>query len=131
MSKRKSVYAKNFRHSNPIPNASRIGNLLISGLINGVDPATGKVAATLEAQCAHMFAHMRETVEAGGGTADDIIAINVWMMDRAQRQAVNREWLKMFPDEASRPARRTMKADLEGGILVQCDFTAVIDTPSR
>ena len=34
----------------------------------------------------------------------------------------------MFPDEHSRPARHALPMDnMEGGALVQCDFTAVID----
>ena len=66
MSRRKSIHIGGFKHVNPIPNACRIGNLLMSGVINGVDPATHKVPATLEEQCAFMFRYMREIVEAGG-----------------------------------------------------------------
>jgi hypothetical protein len=32
----------------------------------------------------------------------------------------------MFPDEKSRPARHAMERPLEGGMLVQCDFMAVL-----
>ncbi len=128
MSRRKSVYIKELKHANPIPAASRIGNIVMSGIINGVDPATGKVAPTLEAQCAHMFAHMRRIVEAAGGSTDDIIKMTVWMADRSQREALNREWLKMFPDESTRPARHAVRGNLdgEGGIQIQCDFMAVL-----
>lgn len=127
MTKRKSVYIQGFHHANPIPNACRLGNLLVSGVINGVDPATGKVAPTLEEQCAFIFEHVRRIVEAGGGTTGDILKMTVWMKDRSQREALNREWLKMFPDEKTRPARHTLKGNLEGDVLVQCDFMAVID----
>jgi 2-iminobutanoate/2-iminopropanoate deaminase len=67
MARRRSIYRRGFRHKNPIPNACRIGNLVVSGGINEVDPATGKVPAALEAQCALMFAHMREIVETASG----------------------------------------------------------------
>ena len=112
----------------PIPNACRIGNLIVSGVINGVDPETGKVPPTLDEQCAFMFAHLRNIVEAGGGTVDDIIKMTVWMKDRSQRQALNREWGKMFPDEKTRPARHTMAGAMEGPVLIQCDFMAVINS---
>lgn len=125
MSKRKSIYIGGFQHVNPIPNACRIENLIVSGVINGVDPATGKVPPTLEEQCAFMFEHVRRIVEAGGGTTDDIIKMTVWMKDRSQRQGLNREWLKMFPDEGTRPARHTMQGNMEGATLIQCDFMAV------
>ena len=126
MAKRASIYIEEFKLANPIPSASRIGGIVASGIINGVDTATGKVAATLEDQCRHMFAHMKRIVEASGGSTDDILKVTVWMKDRGQRDALNQEWVKMFPDPATRPARHAMRADLEGGILVQCDFMAVI-----
>jgi 2-iminobutanoate/2-iminopropanoate deaminase len=131
MVKRKSIYIEGFPHVNPIPNACRIGNILISGVINGIDPATGKVAPTLDEQCAFMFRHMRRIVEAGGGTTDDIIKMTVWMKDRSQREPLNREWLKMFPDEKTRPARHAIQGDRESAFLVQCDFMAVIDSSEK
>jgi 2-iminobutanoate/2-iminopropanoate deaminase len=131
MSRRKSVYIEGFQHVNPIPNACRIANLLVSGVINGVDPVTGKVPPTLEEQCAFLFGHLRQIVQAGGGSTDDIIKMTVWVKDRSQREALNREWLKMFPDEETRPARHTMQGNMEGGVLIQCDFMAVIGSKEK
>ena len=128
MSRRTCIYLKGFGHKNPIPNACRIGNLLMSGIILGMDPETGKVADTLERQCELMFMHMKDTVEQAGGSLDDIVKMNVWLKDRSQREPVNVEWLKMFPGPQDRPARQAISApDLAGGILVQCDIVAVID----
>lgn len=124
--RRVSIRIPGFRHKNPIPNAARIGNLVMSGIINGVDPETGEVAEGMEAQCRFLFAHVRSIVEAAGGTTDDILKITVWMRDRSRREALNREWLAMFPDEASRPARHSLQADLEGRLEIQCDFVAVL-----
>ena len=73
--KRRSIYIDEFSHRSPIPNASRIGNILVSGLIRGVDPATQALAATLEQQCALMFDHMRLTAEQGGATVEDIVKV--------------------------------------------------------
>ena len=127
MAKRTSIHIEGFGHVNPIPAACRVGNMVMSGAISGIDPATGKVAPTLEAQCAHMFGHVRRIVEAAGGKTDDIVKMTVWMTDRGQRAALNHEWLRMFPDEQSRPARHTTEAALTGGILIQCDLMAVLD----
>jgi 2-iminobutanoate/2-iminopropanoate deaminase len=126
MATRTSIYVEGFSHKNPIPAACRIGNLLFSGSIQGTDPATGMIGATLEAQCAFMFANMRRIVEGGGGTTAHIAKMTVWMRDRSQRAALNHEWLAMFPDAGARPARHTMQADLDGGKLIECDFVAVI-----
>jgi 2-iminobutanoate/2-iminopropanoate deaminase len=124
---RKSILVEGLAHASPIPSASRIGNLLISSAVFGADPATGLQAATLAAQCAHMFANVRRIVEAGGGKTDDIIKVTVWMVDPSQKQALNEEWTRLFPDAASRPARHTLRAPLEHGALIQCEFTAVVD----
>lgn len=127
MSKRQSIYLAEFGHQNPIPVACRIGDTLMSGIVYGLDPSTGKVAETLDQQCALMFRHVRTVVEAGGGTTDDIVKMTIWLKDRSQRAPVNREWEAMFPDPADRPARQAMAADLTGGMLVQCDFVAKIE----
>ena len=46
--------------------------------------------------------------------------------DRSQRPHVNQEWVKMFPDDASRPARHTMPLGPDSKALVSCDFAAVL-----
>ena len=125
MAKRKSIEIPGFAHKNPIPAACRLGNMLMTGIITGTDPATGKLAGTLEEQCANVFHHVRSIMQAAGGSTDDIIKMNVWMMDRSNRDVLNAEWLKMFPDAHARPARHTTQANLEGGQLIVCDITAV------
>ena len=94
MTRRKSIHIGEFKHANPIPNACRIGNLLMSGVILGRD-AAGKMPEKIEDQCANMFGHMKAIVEAGGGATSDIIKMTVWLQDRTQRAPVNAEWLKM------------------------------------
>jgi enamine deaminase RidA (YjgF/YER057c/UK114 family) len=124
---RSSITIDEIAHGSPIPNASRIGNIIVSGLIRGADPLTSKLASTLEQQCAFMFQNMRRTVEAGGATVEDIVKVTVWM-EKLARAPVNHEWVKMFPDPASRPARQIMETAMEPGVLVQCDFMAVIES---
>ncbi len=127
MSKRRSVEFPGFRHLNPIPNASRIGNIVMSSVINGMDPGTRNLPPDLAQQLTNMFAHIKSAVEAAGGTVEDIIKINVWMKEPVtQREALNVEWVKMFPDKDSRPARHTMALGPESKALVACDFTAVL-----
>jgi 2-iminobutanoate/2-iminopropanoate deaminase len=122
---RRSIYIDEFSHRSPIPNASRIGNILVSGLIRGVEPDTQQLAATLERQCALMFDNLRITAEKGGATVEDIVKVTFWM-EKLSRPPINTEWVKMFPDPASRPARQIMEVPMEQGVLVQCDFMAVI-----
>ena len=125
MAKRQNIEIAGFKHSNPIPAACRLGNVLMTGIITGTDPATGKLADTLEAQCANIFQHVRAIMAAAGGSTDDIIKMSVWMKDWSNRDVLNAEWVKMFPEPQSRPARHVLQAELASGQLIVCDITAV------
>ena len=126
MEKRRSINVPGASHANPIPSASRKGPFVVTGAISGTDPATGKVPEDLDAQCRQMFANVRRVIETAGGTPDDIIKMTFWMKDPTTgRAALNDEWLKMFPDAASRPARHTMALGPESNALVTCEFVAV------
>ena len=126
MARRESIYLSGFKHKNPIPNACVVDGLLMSGVILGVDAATGEMPASIEAQCANMFGHVRAILQAAKGTTDDIIKITVWLRDPSQRKPVNDEWLAMFPDHDDRPARHALPLTSDGPALVQCDVTAVL-----
>ena len=127
MAKRKSINYAGFKHENPIPNASRIGNILMSSIISGRDPETGKAPPEAEAQIANIFRQIRLCVEAAGGSVDDIIKVNFWVRDPAVgRKMLNGEWTKMFPDADSRPARHTLALPATAANHVTCDFVAVI-----
>ena len=126
MARRRSVNIQGFQHRNPIPNASRVGNTVMTGVFLGRNTETGETPETLEGQCTLMFEHVRSIVVAAGGTTDDIVKMTVWMKYPAQRDAVNAEWTKMFPDPESRPARHTQPDLQDWPYLVSCDFTAII-----
>jgi 2-iminobutanoate/2-iminopropanoate deaminase len=123
---RRSIEVAGFKHGNPIPAASRIGNIVMTGVISAKDAQSGKLPETLEAQCAAMFRNVRDIIGAAGGKTENIIKMTVWLRNLADRKALNEEWLKMFPDAASRPARHALLHQGEGDSLIVCDFTAVI-----
>ena len=132
MNTRRVVEIDGLRHTNPIPTACAIGNLLVSGGIFGRDPASGDLGTDLESQCALMFANVERVVAAAGGTPEDIIKMSVWLKDVTNKQPLNVEWCRMFPNEASRPARHTFSdPGLAHGQLIQCEIMAVLDEPPR
>ncbi|MNY52578.1 Enamine/imine deaminase [compost metagenome] len=93
----------------------------------GVDPATGELADGMEAQCRHMLDNLCRIVEAAGGGVQDVVKVTVWMKDRSQRPLLNKPWLEMFADPASRPARHAIHApELDMGKHIECVFTAYI-----
>jgi 2-iminobutanoate/2-iminopropanoate deaminase len=127
MSRRRSIHIDGFGHKNPIPNASVIGNMLVTGVIMGRDTRSETVPDAIEAQCAVMFDHVREILKAAGGTTDDIIKMSIWLKDPSDRAALNAEWTAMFPDPESRPARHAFPLEGESPVMIQCDFMAVLD----
>jgi 2-iminobutanoate/2-iminopropanoate deaminase len=62
----------------------------------------------IETQCENAFKTLRNLLAKAGASADDIVRINVFMKDEANRQKINRPWLDMFPDEDDRPARHQL-----------------------
>jgi 2-iminobutanoate/2-iminopropanoate deaminase len=127
MNKRKSFDIEGLGHANPIPAVSRIGNIVATGGISGTDRSTGKIPEGVGAQCAHMFANLRAILAAAGATPEDVIRVTVWIARPEIRAEVNKEWVVMFPDPHSRPARHTMFYDhFAGAMVVQCEAWAVI-----
>lgn len=114
-----------------MPAESRIGPFVFSGAITGRDPDTREMPVDLDTQCAKMFRHVRAIVEAAGGGTADIAKMTVWLRDPGDRGALNRERQAMFPDPGDRPARLAIAADLDGDMLVQCDFIAVLGDGDR
>jgi 2-iminobutanoate/2-iminopropanoate deaminase len=127
MPRRQSINGSRARHENPIPNASRVGNIVMSSVIGGANPGTRDLPASLEQQVANVFHYIRHDIEAAGGSMDDIIKVTFWVKDPVtQRAALNAEWVKAFPDPEARPARHTLTLPPDSRALVQADFTAVL-----
>ena len=73
MTKRRSISAPDIpEHVNPIPAATRIGNLLFSSAIGGEDPETHALPEDPETQIANTFRTIRAIMREGGGTVDDV-----------------------------------------------------------
>lgn len=126
MPRRQSIHLEGFAHANPIPVACRIGSQLHTGVLVGRDPVTHELPEGLDAQLANVFAHVRELMRVAGGSTDDIVKMTFHLAEYRDREALNREWAAMFPDEADRPARMVLAATLDGGALVHAELVAVL-----
>jgi 2-iminobutanoate/2-iminopropanoate deaminase len=125
----RSIEVPGVSHGNaPIPMGARVGNILYSSGVMGKDPATNSLPADGPAQAHFMFQNLRTLLTGGGATLDDVVRITVFVKDNSHRDAVNAEWLRCFPDPHDRPARHTQVIDLPGGMLVQLEAVAVIQS---
>ena len=125
-SDRRSIEVEGFNHGvQPIPAASRVGNLIATGGVYGLDPETGKLPDDVAAQARLMFWNLERIMAAAGGSMDSIARVTVYVKVSEARAAVNAGWQILFPDPASRPARHTLQNDhLPANMLVQCDALA-------
>jgi 2-iminobutanoate/2-iminopropanoate deaminase len=126
MAKRKSFHIKGMEHGAPIPNGAAIGNMIFSSAISGKDAKTGVLSPDPDEQAEAMFRNLRLFMEAAGGTPDDIAHMKVYLKEEKLRDSVNKAWLKMFPDDHSRPARHSLKVELRGEVLFQIEVIAVL-----
>ena len=109
MAWRESIEIPPVRHGqNPIPFASKVGNMLFTGGIMGADPDTGQVPESVDDQVANCFKLLKKTLEKAGGSMEDVGFVTVFLKDPSTRGKVNPVWLQHFPDEHSRPARHAI-----------------------
>jgi 2-iminobutanoate/2-iminopropanoate deaminase len=124
---RRSIETESFAHENPIPVATRIGPLLVSGVIPAFDPGTRNLPEAVEDQVANLFTHIGNALAGGGGTWDHVAKITFFANDPQARAKINPSWLEKFPDPESRPSRHTQITSDGGRPAVSCDFIAWID----
>lgn len=108
--------------------AARIGNLVFTSGISGIDPKSGRLAEGPERQFAQAFNNVIELLGKAGAGPDSIGLLTVWIPGRSHRSYINRDWLQLFPT-ANRPARKTNQAPLPTGVEVQ--ITAYCATGER
>jgi enamine deaminase RidA (YjgF/YER057c/UK114 family) len=125
---RRSIIIDGFNHGAvPIPAASRVANVVMTGGVYGMDPDSGKIAEGCEEQARLTFLQLGRILQAAGAGFDDIVRMTFYVNTPEARAAINTEWLKAFPDPASRPARHTIHYDhLPATLLLQCDAMAVV-----
>jgi len=125
---RRSIEIEGFKHGDqPIPAASRVGNMVSTGGVFGLDRATGTLPDDVEEQTRLMFANLAALMAAAGTSLHGILRMTFYVKAPEARAAINSEWLKAFPDPASRPARHTLAYEhLPANMKVQCDALAVV-----
>ncbi|MDA4847813.1 RidA family protein [Hoeflea poritis] len=113
------------RHKNPIPAAALKGGLLASSAISGLDVETGAYPQDKAVQVALAFGYVETVLDAAGCTPQDVVRMDLYFNDKADRRFVNPHWIAMYPDETARPARHAHIAELPHGCCLQITLLAV------
>ena len=127
MARRENFNISGGGHRAPIPLGSKVGNMLYSSAIGGGRPAEGAPPLTIAEQAHTMFQNVKTLVEMAGGTIEDIVHVQLLLKDRGDRAEIDKEWIKMWPDENNRPARHATQVELGVGGDMQCEIVAVIN----
>jgi enamine deaminase RidA (YjgF/YER057c/UK114 family) len=118
------------RVHSPVPEGIKVGDFIFSSLLGPVGPNREQGANVAE-DAALLFQRIRDLVLAGGGTPEDIVDMSVYVFDDNDRDAINREWPKMFPDPEDRPARHILNVSPHGTHWrFAAQFTAIVRAPS-
>jgi 2-iminobutanoate/2-iminopropanoate deaminase len=97
--------------------------IFVSGQ-GGVDPATGTLAADVEAQTEQVLKNIRTILQAAGSDLQHVLRCGVFLLDMGEFKQMNAVYARMFGDH--RPARTTVGvAALPGdGLRVEIDAIA-------
>jgi 2-iminobutanoate/2-iminopropanoate deaminase len=124
---RKSIDLDYMAHGAPIPMGSRIGNTVLSSAIGGYSQSLGKTPEDPEGQAKAIFENVANFMKAAGGGPEHIIKMVVLFKEGTSLAPINEEWLKMFPDEHSRPARHAENPNRLAQGFYAVEVTAVIE----
>jgi 2-iminobutanoate/2-iminopropanoate deaminase len=92
----------------------------------GVDPATGTLAAGVEAQTEQCLRNVQTILAAAGSSLQQVLRCGVFLVDMGEFALMNGVYARMFGDH--RPARTTVQvAGLPGvGLRVEIDAVAYV-----
>lgn len=123
----RSIYAKGAaQHQNPVPNAAVHRGLLITSGILGKDPETGDYAPETADQIRLAFEQLPLILSEGGANLQDVVKVDLYFADRADRALANEHWTRLWPDPAHRPARQAHQVSLPGTCQFQLVAMAVL-----
>lgn len=109
-------------HHDPIPMGARIGGLVCSSGVSGVDTAGAdklEPAEGAEGQARHGLRNVESLLRAAGGGLDNAGLLTLLVQDYADLPAIDAAWVAAFPDPDDRPARHVMKMGVQRRTRVQ------------
>ena len=114
------------QHHNPVPNAAILRGLLVTSSILGKRLDSDEYPADRGEQTALVFRYLEAILDEAGATSQDVIKLDLYFADKADRALANEHWLRLWPDPAYRPARQAHQAALPDGCCLQIVAMAVL-----
>jgi 2-iminobutanoate/2-iminopropanoate deaminase len=115
-----------------IPLGICINGVIIGQGLSALGYKTGRTEGDLETQLQTCLARLRELVERGGASLENVGRVVCHVPAPEQRESAYLAWEELFPGDQHRPAFKVLTGDLPGGGLVRFDVLAVRDaSPHR
>ena len=114
------------QHQNPVPNAAILRGLLVTSSILGKRLDSDEYPVDRGEQTALVFRYLEAILDEAGATSQDVIKLDLYFADKADRALANEHWLRLWPDPAHRPARQAHQAVLPDGCCLQIVAMAVL-----
>lgn len=124
----KQIIATPYAPSSPLYSQGvKAGSTIHVSGMPGLDPATGALAGdTIGDQTRQALRNAIAVVEAGGGRAEDIVAVLVLLANPADFAGMNEAYAQQFPTDP--PARAVSKLGVElPNVLVSIMVTAHVE----
>lgn len=114
------------QHENPVPNAAIHRGILVTSGILGKDLTTGSYPTDKAKQVELVFQYLQAILDEAGATLQDVVKLDLYLRDKADRPLVNPHWERLWPDPSHRPARQAHQSALPKGCVIQIVAMAVL-----
>ncbi|MDR1731772.1 MAG: Rid family detoxifying hydrolase [Synergistaceae bacterium] len=106
----------------PYSQGLTVGNRIYVSGQGPRNPQTGTTPSGIEEQTRQVMTNLKNIIEAGGGSMDDVVKSTVHLANLADFEAFNKVYSSFF--NPPYPVRTTVGSALLGGILVEIDVIA-------
>lgn len=125
--KRTQLEIPGLAHRDPLPMGVKAGPYVFSSVISPQDPKTGETAkGGALAQIKQNFENVKLLMEQAGGSVDDVNHLWVFMKNFDHQPAMVDEWVRVYPNDGERPARKTLRYELGANSEIQIQATGYV-----
>ena len=113
----------------PYNQAIKAGNFIFCSGQIAINPETNKVdcLGNIEEETKQVLKNLREVLNAGGSTLEDVIKTTIFLTDLKNFQIVNKVYSDFFGGKES-PARACVEvSSLPKGVMIEIDCVAFVD----
>ncbi|MCC6174841.1 MAG: RidA family protein [Chloroflexi bacterium] len=103
----------------------RVGDLIWTAGHVGRDPVTGDMPADIQGQTRQTLRNLQTVLEAGGSSLANVVKVNIYLKDIADRDAANEVYLEFFPVDP--PGRTAIGgAQFGPGVLIEIEAVGAV-----